>query len=664
MTAKTLVPATKNRYLFWAIFIFAFLLYANSIRNGFSIDDRHVTVTTPEHPDNPRVARGLRGIPEIFSTRYIQDDVGNFEYRPIPLATFAIEYQFFGSNAHMNHFFNVLIYACTAVLLFLVLGRLLAGYSVVLPLLATLLFVVHPVHTEVVNNIKSRDELLSFFFGMLSLYFFLDMHRHAKKWVPVAKMVFFLLLALLCKKSAALFIVMIALSAIFFRQANTKKIIFLVGGMLFGYFLYAIFTRIMLHDAAPVSRQYTFYENPLYFEHGIGGRVSMALFTTGYYARLLFVPYPLCFYYGYNAVPVEGMGFLWMGVSLIFHGWLLYYAIKRIRRKEIVSFFILVYLAGFAPFANLGLPAVGILAERFIYFSSMGFCLLAAYFLMKYTGQDLASGKQDTKHIRPALKRISVFILLVFSVMVVARNTSWKDLATLSLNDVKHFEHSYQVQAFAANALQAQAVTSPQQSKRQLYAREARVHFVAAAAILREGLETHPQDYISRNTLGNIYTDFLREPDLAMPLYKEVLREHPQFEPARLGLVHCYELKSKFDTAIVMYQSMQRDGMNDKKVFLGLHDLYMKKENYAAALATDQQAVERYPHDVQLILATGNAYMNLNDTLNGLLWFEKAVAETPDDAGLLQQVARVYELAGRPGRAREYERKARQAMNK
>jgi protein O-mannosyl-transferase len=142
------------RKILLALFALVFLIYGNSMRNGYSMDDRYVTVTNPQNPDNPRVAKGIRGIPEIFSSPYIQSETQNFEYRPLPMATFALEYQFFGSNAGVNHFFNVLLYAITCGLLFLVLLELFKGYNLALPVLVVSLFAVHPIHTEVVNNLK------------------------------------------------------------------------------------------------------------------------------------------------------------------------------------------------------------------------------------------------------------------------------------------------------------------------------------------------------------------------------------------------------------------------------------------------------------------------------------------------------------------------------
>ena len=73
------------------------LIYGNSLKNEFALDDNYVTATSDKTP-HPRVQQGIKGIPEIFSSHYIESRQQNFEYRPVVLTTFAIEYEFFGIN--------------------------------------------------------------------------------------------------------------------------------------------------------------------------------------------------------------------------------------------------------------------------------------------------------------------------------------------------------------------------------------------------------------------------------------------------------------------------------------------------------------------------------------------------------------------------------------
>ena len=92
----------------YAIIIFSFsaLLYFNSVFNDYNMDDELVT-------QNHRLtSKGISAIPEIFTSPYYEDKAGyKYEYRPIVLASFAIEHSLFGEHAWISHSINVLLYA-------------------------------------------------------------------------------------------------------------------------------------------------------------------------------------------------------------------------------------------------------------------------------------------------------------------------------------------------------------------------------------------------------------------------------------------------------------------------------------------------------------------------------------------------------------------------
>ena len=100
----------NNIKILAGIFILTILIYSNSIKNDFSLDDNYVTVTNHNLPNNPRIEKGIHGISEIFTTHYIHTKQQSFEYRPITLSTFAIEYELFGCNPHINHLINILLF--------------------------------------------------------------------------------------------------------------------------------------------------------------------------------------------------------------------------------------------------------------------------------------------------------------------------------------------------------------------------------------------------------------------------------------------------------------------------------------------------------------------------------------------------------------------------
>jgi hypothetical protein len=147
-------PANKYAVL---LLILTFLVFGNSIQNGFSYDDK------PFISENYLVQQGIKGIPKLLTTDFWAGYTGvsqtNPSYRPIPLITLAITHQFFGLNPGVHHFFNVLLYGLTCVLIYFLLLKYFRGKYPQLAHIVAILFCVHPIHTEEVAKIKARDDL-------------------------------------------------------------------------------------------------------------------------------------------------------------------------------------------------------------------------------------------------------------------------------------------------------------------------------------------------------------------------------------------------------------------------------------------------------------------------------------------------------------------------
>ena len=150
------------------LFTLAFLLYANTLGHDFVLDDG-IVIT-----ENKLVQQGLEGIPGILSKDtffgFIQTEgrehvVAGGRYRPLSLVMFAVLYQLVGNNAWVFHLLTVLLFAATCVVLYRTLLLLLARretfFASFFSFTSALLFAVHPIHTEVVANVKSCDEILA-----------------------------------------------------------------------------------------------------------------------------------------------------------------------------------------------------------------------------------------------------------------------------------------------------------------------------------------------------------------------------------------------------------------------------------------------------------------------------------------------------------------------
>ncbi|MBL7933265.1 MAG: tetratricopeptide repeat protein [Bacteroidia bacterium] len=126
-----------------------------------------------------------------------------------------IDCQLYG--AKFRHFNNIWTYALGCMLLYLVFSRYVFRNNQDLAFLAVLLFTMHPIHSEAVANVKSRDEIFSLIFIALT-FFYSFRFIETKKTINIfwAGLVF--LLALLSKEYAVTLLFLVPLSIYFFTE--------------------------------------------------------------------------------------------------------------------------------------------------------------------------------------------------------------------------------------------------------------------------------------------------------------------------------------------------------------------------------------------------------------------------------------------------------------
>ena len=136
-----------------------------------------VNFDDPEYvTENEMVRQGLtlRGIVWAFTEAYASN------WHPLTWISHMADCQLFALHAGGHHFVSVLFHAANAVLLFLLLFRLTGAQwrsAVVAGLFAW-----HPLHVESVAWISERKDVLSTFFGLLSLLAYTAWAR--QKWKP------------------------------------------------------------------------------------------------------------------------------------------------------------------------------------------------------------------------------------------------------------------------------------------------------------------------------------------------------------------------------------------------------------------------------------------------------------------------------------------------
>ena len=631
-----------NRYFVLFFFLFAFILYGNTVLNKFAVDDSYVT-------NNPVVAKGIKAIPEIFSTRYINQQ-GNIganasDYRPIVRATFALEYQLWGHKPGVSHGINILFYWALSVFLFFVLKRLLKNFNILFPFVITMLFMAHPVHTEVVASLKNRDEMLAFICGLASLWFMLDYaEKHKIRYVFFSLIAFFI--GYLSKSSIFPYLILIPLVLYFFTDFPPKKMIPYVVILLILMIIAQFGPRLFLPQ---MQRTTGFIENPLFFEDSLWIRLGTGFTSLLFYLRILIYPYPLVYYYGYDMIPLVTLANIWALLSLLIYGGLFLVALRTFREKSILSFAIFWYMISIGMYSNIIFPVVGIVGERFAFNASLGFCMVIVIIIFKIFRTD---PKSLTIEMDSRLKILAMVILLLipYTVFSVTRNRDWRNLFDLYRNDIKSLHNSAKANIDYAGYL----MNTVYQDEN--FLRTGNVNqfkYQVIVSHFRRALDLYPQNYLTANDLGTVYLFIGKNYDSATYFLKKAIALDSTLQPAWVNLGMAYREQKEYQKAIECYEHILRINPNQIKAVFALANVYNDLGQFDRAVKMNEDVMKSYPRLEMPYVNIGNYYMLRKDTVTAVSYWEKAASINPSFE-LCVQLNALYLLKGDKEKADYY----------
>jgi tetratricopeptide (TPR) repeat protein len=658
------------KYFMWIPFIFAFILYGNSIMNEFALDD------LPQIVNHRYVQQGWEGIDDLISTNYWSASNQNLGYyRPLSHISFAVENALHNNNPHIMHFINVLLYALTGLVLFSFLSALFRRMPWFV-LAVTLLFMAHPVHTEVVANIKSRDEILSFLNSTLALW--LAFNYSKNKFLPslILSLVFYFL-ALMSKETAMTTLAVVPFMLYFFtpKKGGYIAAVTLAFVVVSGLFLALKFSLIGTLSGSPPN------EINVYPYQDTAGRFPTMLYIFGMYLWRLFVPVRLLYDYSYNQIPEAGWGNPVVLVSLIILLTLAFLAFKNLKRKNILSFSIFY----FGITMSVGLAFIitrgGIMAERFLYAPVLGFSMAAVYYLFKLLPREQKSNR-IIYDFKPVTSKLFVgalaFLLIFYTVRTVVRNPVWKNNFSLFSTDVIHGSNSALLTKHYGSELVNQAVALAAGDK-------AKSDSLMALGIaeLERSLEINPRFSEAWFKLGYAYYQ-LRDFDTSIEHYKNtnqnnsmnlsnmalayymkgdhgeayrLLKRSLQLDPnnstarSNLPLV-----ENAFNNKLNAMKSQQT---NDPEHYYNLGNLYVDIQNYAEALIQFEKAVELSPEYTAARINKGNCYYMLKDYDQAIATFKTILDYEPGNQTANRNLSHLYGMTGNIQLQQFHDRKAR-----
>lgn len=628
--AKAVVEQTFDKKRIFGLSLIialaAFLVYSNTLNHQFVLDDYSVI------KENQMTKQGTAALKEIFKNSY-RTGYGNNEnnlYRPLTKAMFAIEWQLSPDNAHFHHLINVLMYALVCALLFIVLLRYtkINGY---LLFLVALLFALHPIHTEVVANIKSRDEISSMLFILLSL---LCIHKYLasnKITMLIGTLVCFFL-ALLSKESAIVYVAIAPLFIYFFTETEMKNNIKVTGLLAVVAILY-----IMLHISIlgqlgipniPVV------DNSLMASDSAFEQKATAIMIMGKYFMLMLFPHPLSSDYSFNTIPmVTSVGNVWFLLSLAFHVFLLWFAIKKIKEKHFLSFCILFYLVAMAMASNIFMMIGTHLAERLLFFPSVAFCLAVVYFLSKAVKIDFfQSNFTSLFKVNSTLLAAIVIVSIAYSAKTFSRNKDWKSDTYLFGKDKETVPESAHMLFYYANNLANKdslaAVKDPIEKTNRL--KKAEKAITKALTIYELFPDAH-------NVLGRVRYEN-KDFENAFKSYSRAMQMNPGKGMYHNNAGTCLFSVGKYEEAAKAFEKAATIDPFDSDARCNLGSAYgamgeaarVKGDQAGAtqlfneAIVNFKKAAEVDPMNKSALRFIGITYNNIGDTVQGKQWLDKA----------------------------------------
>lgn len=537
----------------------------------------------------------------------------------------------------VSHLINVLLFALTTLILFILLERLFKNYKpdkwyLSIAFIASLLFLAHPIHTEVVANIKGRDEILSLLGALLAALFTIKYIDKQKPYYIVLSFVSFLF-ALFSKEVAITFLAIIPLCIYFFidKEKKSKCIIISIIPLFIASVIYFYVRGKVVGGMsfAPSSE----LMNNSFLGMSFSEKYATIFYTLLMYIKLLIFPHPLTYdYYPYH-IPIMNWSDIRVILALIVHIGIGIYALFGLKKKRIVSFGILFYLIVLSLMSNILFPIGVFMNERFVYAASIGFIIILAYFI----STNLPLWIKNTSYITSIL----LVILALYSVKTISRNQVWENDFTLFTNDVKISENSAKSNTSAGGKLIEEAIKPGN--------KELKIEYLDQAIFyLKKAIKIHPEYNEALLLMGNAQWERYHKLDSLFNYYDLILKRIPNYKQVYSNMFNTkitkeFDKPEKADQNLIILHKLEKYNSNNFHINYYLGRVYGRyKNNLKLSTQYLEKAAKINPLDIAVFKDLGVAYGMIKEYEKSAGALSKAIGLDPGDPVLKINLAMTY----------------------
>lgn len=576
--------------------------------------------------------------------------------RSLSALTYKVDRFFWKTNPQGYHWTNIFLHIAVVLVLYAFVSLLFGNGSLALGTAA--LFMVHPVHTEVVAHIAGRDNSIALLLMLLCFICYVKRLRYAPvKNSGVSKglyvgMVLIYALALFSRDNVLILPVLL----LFYHYVFNKKIKWLdfisIAGLAGLFLILGATLTKPLFPKIPSAQAMT-------------DRLPGIFVAVTNYARLLFLPLNLHADYGHPYFffrdPKALLGLL-IVLSAAGYGW------RKRRTDPLVSFgigwFILTLVTAWSIF-----PSSFYMAESWLYIPSIGFFLIVSQKILALS---------RVKNFKIYAYMILAGLLCFYSLLTIQQSEYWRDPVTFykrtlqfspdtaALNN--HLGKVYEERGLLGNAVKAYQnaiMAEPRYAesynnlgflcdrlgKREdailLYREAIRINprypdsynnlaviYSAlgkkkeAFAFCNKALQLNPDYVAAYDNLGRINIDLERYPE-AIKAFQKALELNPVYTKATDGIGFAYRNEGQYDEAIAFFKRAIKLNPRYVSAYYNLSSVYRDKKQYPEAIKVLEKAFEIEPENIDVLNALASLQKASGHASKAYVLYQKALVMDP-----------------------------------
>ncbi len=582
------------------ILVVVFFAFSPALKNNFiSWDDaQHIT-------ENKLVrSLSLSNIKKIFVTPTMA------VYAPLTIFSYALEYHFFGLNSFVFHLNNLILHLAVTALIFVFVLRF--GFNLYVAGFTAIVFGLHPIHVESVAWATERKDVLYSFFYMLSLLSYLNYVKdQRKKYFVLA--ILWGILSILSKPMALSLPLIFCLIDWRYKRGVTKKVI-IEKLIHLVYIVPILWKTYVLHARVPGT---SFEESMLTY-----------LWTLTFYVQKFLFPFVLIPLYQLPQ-PIDFLNshYLMAIVTLLVF---LFFLIRYRNNFWFVWACLYYFLSIFFILRFDHAVDISIVADRFMYLPSLGFCLLLGILSEKMWN--------DVQSKNVLWRGVCIFF---GAALVIGLGTKTYFQTKIWKNNSIFWSYIISKDRHNAIAYNNQGLLYRDQKKYDL-----------ALIDMTYALELNPKYVEVYNNRGVIYKEQGKY-DLALRDWTSALVLNPKYSEAYNNRGVLYRDTNQFDLALDDYNQAILFNPADKQAYTNRGNLYAAMKQYDLALKDYERALKINPYFYIVYNNRAFVYVMKNDLQRALADYNMLLKMKPDFVKGYINRGRLYQKMDKPDLAKK-----------